>query len=427
MALGTAEVAAAEAEAALSCLDLGGAEVEDRACAPSDTVALVRAHAVALGITRIGLLTGLDRVGVPVGIAVRPNSRSLSVHQGKGLDDAQALASAAMEAAEVAVAERSPARSWRASLDATAAEGFDILDLERTTRCRARRLSRDTALSFVAGRDLLAERPVCVPWPLVGIDHVGIEASDPFDRSSDGLASGNTIAEAVLFGLLELIERDAVALFQASGPGCALSRRRSVAWFRSPELNVLATRFARVGIEVALFDITTDAGIPVAAALLFPTEMVRRPDIAWAAVCGGYGCHHDPATAAIRAVTEACQARVTAIAGARDDIGETWYAAPDRRGLDALADIARLGHAPALDIPAEPLPVAGSSVAARIRDTIERLRAIGVTQIVAVPLPSGIPGLHVVRMLVPGLEIGPGATGRHVGRRLLAALLREAA
>ncbi len=57
------------------------------------------------GITRVGDVTGLDIVGIPVWFAVRPNSRGLSVSQGKGLVPAQARLSAVMEAIEGAVAE----------------------------------------------------------------------------------------------------------------------------------------------------------------------------------------------------------------------------------------------------------------------------------------------------------------------------------
>ena len=53
-----------------------------------------------MGITRLANITGLDRIGIPVAIAVRPNSRSVSVSQGKGYDLPQAMASALMEACE---------------------------------------------------------------------------------------------------------------------------------------------------------------------------------------------------------------------------------------------------------------------------------------------------------------------------------------
>src|SRR5256885_2271791 len=67
---------------------------------PGETLARVRPHAARMGITRLGNITGLNRIGIPVAIAVRPNSRSVSVSQGKGYDLPQAMASALMEACE---------------------------------------------------------------------------------------------------------------------------------------------------------------------------------------------------------------------------------------------------------------------------------------------------------------------------------------
>ena len=60
------------------------------------------------GITRVADLTGLDWVGIPVWMAVRPNSYSLTVSQGKGVLSAEARIGAAMESLEAYVAERSP-------------------------------------------------------------------------------------------------------------------------------------------------------------------------------------------------------------------------------------------------------------------------------------------------------------------------------
>src|SRR4051812_32950415 len=71
-----------------------------RAASPAETLARVRTLMAQMGITRLGNVTGLDRIGIPVAVAVRPNSRSVSVSQGKGLDWEQAMASALMEACE---------------------------------------------------------------------------------------------------------------------------------------------------------------------------------------------------------------------------------------------------------------------------------------------------------------------------------------
>ena len=53
-----------------------------------------------LGITRLANVTGLDRIGIPVYMCCRPNSRSLAVSQGKGVDGISAKVSALMESVE---------------------------------------------------------------------------------------------------------------------------------------------------------------------------------------------------------------------------------------------------------------------------------------------------------------------------------------
>src|SRR5439155_960795 len=59
----------------------------------------------AIGITRVANITGLDRIGIPVVTVCRPNARSLSVSQGKGVTLAAARASGLMEATELYHAE----------------------------------------------------------------------------------------------------------------------------------------------------------------------------------------------------------------------------------------------------------------------------------------------------------------------------------
>ena len=59
----------------------------------------------AFGITRVGCITRLDRIGIPVVQVSRPLSLSNAVSQGKGLSVAQAAASALMEELEVWAAE----------------------------------------------------------------------------------------------------------------------------------------------------------------------------------------------------------------------------------------------------------------------------------------------------------------------------------
>ncbi|KYF86628.1 hypothetical protein BE20_00300 [Sorangium cellulosum] len=73
---------------------------------PEETLRRVRRLMPVMGITRIANVTGLDNIGIPVVMVCRPNSRSLSVSQGKGLDLPTAQASGLMESVEAYHAER---------------------------------------------------------------------------------------------------------------------------------------------------------------------------------------------------------------------------------------------------------------------------------------------------------------------------------
>ncbi len=79
--------------------------VHHRISTASDTLFRILPLAAAAGITRIADVTGLDRIGVHTAMVARPNSCSLSVFQGKGLDLASAKVSGLMEAIETHHAE----------------------------------------------------------------------------------------------------------------------------------------------------------------------------------------------------------------------------------------------------------------------------------------------------------------------------------
>src|SRR4029453_18505705 len=70
-----------------------------------ETLTRVLQFAPVMGITRVANVTGLDPVGIPVVMVCRPNSRSVAVSQGKGIDLASARASGLMEAVELYHAE----------------------------------------------------------------------------------------------------------------------------------------------------------------------------------------------------------------------------------------------------------------------------------------------------------------------------------
>src|SRR4051812_2635964 len=76
-----------------------------RVCSPEETLARVQPVAPLAGVTRVADITGLDRLGVPVTLAIRPNARTLVGSSGKGTTQVAATVSGLMEAIEIHHAE----------------------------------------------------------------------------------------------------------------------------------------------------------------------------------------------------------------------------------------------------------------------------------------------------------------------------------
>src|SRR5438094_1376086 len=154
-----------------------------RTADPGETLARVHPHAARMGITRLGNITGLDRIGIPVAMAVRPNSRSVSVAQGKGLNLPQAMASALMEACETFHAEEIGPCCRAAYHDLARTE--TVVDPERL--CPAiHAFDSGAAISWIGGYDLLRREPCWVPAEIVHTDYTG-EPDGYFLAGSNGL------------------------------------------------------------------------------------------------------------------------------------------------------------------------------------------------------------------------------------------------
>lgn len=124
---------------------------------------------------------------------------------------------------------------------------------------------------------------------------------------SNGNAAGASLEDAITRGFLELVERDAIALWwynRTRQPGVCL---RS---FEDKWLAALPERYRRLGREVWVLDATSDLGIPVMAAISRRTDG-RCEDIVY-----GFGAHFDPRIALRRALTELGQL-LPAVLGAR--------------------------------------------------------------------------------------------------------------
>jgi ribosomal protein S12 methylthiotransferase accessory factor len=351
----------------------------------------------SFGVTRLAVLTGLDVIGIPVAGAVRPNSRTVSVHQGKGATLAQAKVSALMEALECACAETA---DLPLHLAEAAALGEAALDVTRLPRCAGGPDPRDVRLLWVQGYDLGSGAPVWVPRELVTVDFCAppVPGAGVFQATTNGLASGATTAQAALHGLCEAIERDAVALWQARGPEVRARCQVDPAGVGGPAAGALLRRCQAAGQAVTLWDVTSDIGVPVFMCLLVDPTGVVQPEL-------GSACRPDADAALAAAIAEAAQARVTTISGARDDMppesfshaAQTGRAAAAQAMANTMANtMASTGGRPfvARDIGA------GDPSAAVLR----HLEAAGIGRPAAVTLTRADLRIPVLRIVVPGLE-----------------------
>ena len=120
---------------------------------------------------------------------------------------------------------------------------------------------------------------------------------------SNGNAAGNTVEEAVLQGFLELVERDAAALWWYSR---ARRPRIDLEAFEQPFFHRLAGFLETLGRELWVLDLTSDFGIPVAVAVSRKAAhgSVDPPD---GDLMMGFGAHPAPEIAVGRALSELCQ------------------------------------------------------------------------------------------------------------------------
>jgi oxazoline/thiazoline synthase len=245
---------------------------------------------------------------------VRNDLRNLS--SGKGTTDAQARASGLCEGLErysgVYRGDEPRRRATMRRLDGDAVALADCLHFsDRQYRERDAWNARESHYNFVPvpldpdaeidwtpAWSLTRGEPRYLPTAFCYYSAPQPEGAPYCIGDSNGCAAGNTLEEAILQGFLELVERDAVALWWYNRV-----RRPAIdlASFDDPYLERLETYLKEHGREMWALDLTTDLGIPVFAAVARDVEGPEER------IMPGFGAHLDPRTALLRAVTEMTQ------------------------------------------------------------------------------------------------------------------------
>lgn len=373
------------------------------------TVERLRPHLASLGITRLARQTGLDRIGIPCFSAIRPAGLTLSVSQGKGRDNAGAMASALMEAAEFAIAERSDAPSRLATADALRLAGERFYDAARLLPAD-QPLPGGAPIRWLRGSRWPHNDTVWIPRDALTIGEAAVDLP-AVGRSTNGLASGNTTEEALFHAICELLERDATSLWSLLPDAARLATEFSIEVVDDATIRAFGKQIKDADLELRLFDQTTDLGVPCVMAVISEraSDNARLFDTA-----AGYGCHPTGTRAIGRAITEAAQTRITNIAGGRDDFLPAEYFEQADESVAFLQQRGTgLAQAPGWLAPDTPLPQMLDRLAERIGASAE---------IVWSELGGAPYGISVVRALSAVLEDRETNVNWSPGQRALGVL-----
>ncbi|SDJ72863.1 ribosomal protein S12 methylthiotransferase accessory factor [Bradyrhizobium lablabi] len=260
-------------------------------------------------------------------------------------------------------------------------------------------IEADRPMAWVPSSRLVDGARMWFPLDLCYRRQVTEQDFKPPLKLSSGCAAGVTREDATLRALLELIERDAVALWWRGGRRGRPVAPESAAASGAAELLAQARQGQGHGHRTSwLLDITTDIEMPVVAAIS------TGPDGHRFAV--GFGARLTLADAARAAVFELCQVELGlhVVAAKRRESGDEAMNESDRRQLKRGTFDTRecaLLH-PMTGSSAEPPKAPASS----LRDVLQRLQARDIA-VYAMDLTRPQFLIPVVRVLAPGLQLEP--------------------
>jgi YcaO-like protein with predicted kinase domain len=200
-----------------------------------------------------------------------------------------------------------------------------------------------------------------------------------------------------------VVERDAVAIWDARTTTDRCRTRLDLASVNDPDCRSLLDLYANAGMAVRAWNVTSEIRIAAFVCDIFPE--VEDPSVNLPRFRGA-GCHPSRAIALTRALTEAAQVRLTYITGIRDDLPSSGYRRSTRERLGAAlldylssdAEPCSFGEVPTFET---------HDLAAEVGWELEQLTGASMDQVVAIDLTRPEYGIPVVKVVIPGLEGNP--------------------
>lgn len=376
-----------------------------RTKSPEETLEKIGKITTEIGLTRTSEITHLDRIKIPVYTSVRPLAveGAVSIYAGKGPSKVHAKVSSIMEAIERYSAEMQDENTVVKKYDERDCLNPEDLILPRNS------YDDDVELEWSEGFSVVTGESILIPSNAVYHPYVNDIVKHLFLSNTNGLASGNSLEEAIFHGMMEVVERDSWSLFEAfKDKKCEINCNNS-----SNEYIVeLVNKFDEANVSIKLIDLTSENKIPTIGAV---SEDLSLKDPALLTL--GIGTHLDPEIAAIRAITEVAQSRATQIHGTREDttranlLRETGYERMKRINRHWFRDCEE-----SVDLN-DMTDYSQNSFRDNINKTMELLKLSDIHDAYYVNLTRSI-GIPVVRSIIPGMELFSVDSSR-VGKRLI--------
>ncbi len=379
-------------------LKKGFKEGTHRVCSPAETFSKIEPHFKNIGLTRLANITGLDNIGIPVVLSVRPNGTYLSVDAGKGFSLVAANVSAAMECIERYHAENVSPKEFSMTYKELN-NSYNTVPLQYLPLTKNSIFNVDSPQRWSMVWDIMNDCEVAVPTSMLTLKRsLGLPSNVmPFQIGTNGLASGNKLLEAFCSGLYEIVERDAVT--------CNLVAEEQIN-YNIPKVRLetiesalvlkLLEQYEKAGIKPVIYDCTIDTDVPTYMSFIYDIESRSI------GIYKGYGAHLDPEIAMIRSLTEAAQSRLIYISGSRDDFFRCNYRRL-KRGDDQRA-INHLERIPETVDARDRKSESTDTFEGDILKVFEKLKRVNINQIIALDLTLPEFDIAVVRIMGSGLE-----------------------
>jgi ribosomal protein S12 methylthiotransferase accessory factor len=267
-----------------------------------------------IGVTRLNFISRLDHFNIPVFSVSRPNVDRAQFNtstQGKGINIREALLSSLMESYEHHAANSFCGIS---SYCEKFLEDYNIpfLSLKEFSA----KYTKEDVLDWVQGFKLGDDTPILLPASLVLFPYIPTQEAKfprvPMYPSTNGLASGNTFIESLLFASFEIIERDALSTFVAGG------NFQYVNIDQLKENHTLKELLEKLSINkeyICILILDNDYNLPTAFVSLV-SDNPASPPIA----ITGHACRVTIIDSIKAAILEAVQIHSTIIQSSREDL-----------------------------------------------------------------------------------------------------------